>query len=74
MKLLQDRLLLEELPIEKGVIILDSYRPDYRVLQIGVGVKKVKIGDKVRLWEYHHAVPYEGKLIAKEGSDVELVL
>ncbi|MDR2223541.1 MAG: chaperonin [Flavobacteriaceae bacterium] len=83
MKLLGDRILCRLIPQEKktesGLILItaDKKEDEYEVINVGVKVKHLKPGDRVRKFRYSDSTQamYNGEscLILSESCDVEYV-
>lgn len=83
MELLSDRLLCKKVKNKKDTkgIILPTNQTEtneYEVVQIGVKVQKIKVGDVVKKHKFADVTPIilENKnyLILRENSDIEFVL
>lgn len=83
MKLLSNRILVRKLPVDKttesGLILSapSKNKPDVEVVLIGEEVQRLKVGDKVKKYQYSEGIPitYNGEklLMLKEDEDIELV-
>lgn len=84
MKLLGDKILctriVEEKQTESGLILPTNYQSEneYKVVEVGVKVKHIKPGDRVRKFKYSDGLQMiiDGveHLVLIEKSDIELVL
>lgn len=84
MQLLGDRILctriVEEKQTTNGLILLTNYQSEdeYKVVDVGVKVKHIKPGDRVRKFKYSDGlqVVVDGVeyLVLSENSDIELVI
>jgi len=83
MELLSDRLLCKKVNNKKDTkgIILPTNQTEtfeYEVIQVGLKVKKIKVGDIVKKHKFADGTPIilEGKnyLILRENTDIEFVL